>query len=43
MPEFTKEEITSILDTTGIDGSRRGESLNMEEFALLSNTFYKHK
>ena len=41
--QFTKEEITSILDTTGIDGSRRGESLNMEEFALLSNTFYKNK
>ncbi|PAE27292.1 16S rRNA (adenine(1518)-N(6)/adenine(1519)-N(6))-dimethyltransferase [Paenibacillus sp. 7884-2] len=41
--QFTKEEITSILDTTGIDGSRRGESLNMEEFALLANTFYKNK
>ncbi|MBP2078540.1 16S rRNA (adenine(1518)-N(6)/adenine(1519)-N(6))-dimethyltransferase RsmA [Oceanobacillus polygoni] len=41
--QYTKDEITAILESTGIDGSRRGESLDMEEFALLANTFYKSK
>ncbi|WP_339230750.1 16S rRNA (adenine(1518)-N(6)/adenine(1519)-N(6))-dimethyltransferase RsmA [Oceanobacillus sp. FSL K6-2867] len=41
--QHTKDEITAILDTAGIDGARRGESLDMEEFALLANTFYKNK
>ncbi|WP_449354755.1 16S rRNA (adenine(1518)-N(6)/adenine(1519)-N(6))-dimethyltransferase RsmA [Virgibacillus natechei] len=35
-----KETITELLDTVNIDGSRRGESLNIEEFASLANAFY---
>ncbi|MUK88082.1 16S rRNA (adenine(1518)-N(6)/adenine(1519)-N(6))-dimethyltransferase RsmA [Ornithinibacillus sp. L9] len=38
---YDKEEITTILDEINIDGTRRGESLTMEEFATLANTFYK--
>src|SRR5690625_19527 len=37
--QYEKEEIKQILDTTGIDGIRRGESLTMDEFAKLANTF----
>lgn len=39
--KYDKEVITEVLDRIGIDGMRRGESLTMEEFALLANTFYK--
>jgi len=35
--KYDKEEISSILATAGIDGSRRGESLSMQEFATLAN------
>ena len=34
---FTKEEIAEVLNRLGIDSNRRGETLNMDEFALLSN------
>lgn len=37
---YSKDEINQILLTTEIDGTRRGESLSIEEFALLANTFY---
>ncbi|AUJ24468.1 16S rRNA (adenine(1518)-N(6)/adenine(1519)-N(6))-dimethyltransferase RsmA [Virgibacillus dokdonensis] len=37
--KLTKEEVGLILQQSGIDGGRRGESLTMEEFALLANTF----
>ncbi|WP_121641169.1 16S rRNA (adenine(1518)-N(6)/adenine(1519)-N(6))-dimethyltransferase RsmA [Virgibacillus sp. Bac330] len=37
--KLTKEEVGLILQQIGIDGGRRGESLTMEEFALLANTF----
>lgn len=37
-----KETIQGIIEATGIDGTRRGESLTMEEFALLANTFLRH-
>lgn len=37
--KWTKEEVGLILQQIGIDGGRRGESLTMEEFALLANTF----
>ncbi len=37
--QYEKEEIKQILDTTGIDGIRRGESLTMDEFAKLANAF----
>ena len=33
---FAKDEVKSMLDRTGIDGSRRGETLSLEEFAALS-------
>jgi len=36
-----KDAITAILEEAGIDGRRRGESLNMQEFADLANAFYK--
>ncbi|CDQ37781.1 MULTISPECIES: 16S rRNA (adenine(1518)-N(6)/adenine(1519)-N(6))-dimethyltransferase RsmA [Virgibacillus] len=38
---FTKEQVTQYLEKAGIDGNRRGESLTMEEFALLANTLYR--
>lgn len=34
-----KETISSVLEEAGIDGRRRGESLNMQEFADLANAF----
>ncbi|MUV38013.1 16S rRNA (adenine(1518)-N(6)/adenine(1519)-N(6))-dimethyltransferase [Lentibacillus sp. JNUCC-1] len=34
-----KQAITDLLEEAGIDGTRRGESLSMEEFAQLTNTF----
>ncbi len=37
---LTKEEISLMLEQAGIDGGRRGESLAMEEFAILANLFY---
>lgn len=36
-----KDEVSKLLDKSGIDGSRRGESLDMEEFARLTDTFYE--
>lgn len=36
---FSKEELEDIMNEAGIDGTRRGESLSMEEFAALANTF----
>ncbi|MBF0709572.1 16S rRNA (adenine(1518)-N(6)/adenine(1519)-N(6))-dimethyltransferase RsmA [Alkalihalobacillus hwajinpoensis] len=35
-----KPMIEEVLQETGIDGTRRGETLSMEEFAALSNAFY---
>lgn len=35
-----KESIMELLDTVKIDGARRGESLDIEEFAALANVFY---
>lgn len=35
----SKEEITNILEKTGIDPKRRGETLTDEEFALIANEF----
>ncbi|MCA1024423.1 16S rRNA (adenine(1518)-N(6)/adenine(1519)-N(6))-dimethyltransferase RsmA [Halobacillus litoralis] len=36
-----KTELRTRLDEVGIDPSRRGESLSMEEFAALANRLYK--
>ncbi|CQR47491.1 Ribosomal RNA small subunit methyltransferase A [Paraliobacillus sp. PM-2] len=38
---FTKAEIEVRLKRAGIDGTRRGESLSIQEFADLANVFYK--
>ncbi|WP_226038380.1 16S rRNA (adenine(1518)-N(6)/adenine(1519)-N(6))-dimethyltransferase RsmA [Aquibacillus saliphilus] len=37
---LNKEQIESFLNDVEIDGTRRGESLTMEEFASLANVFY---
>ncbi|GAB2563941.1 16S rRNA (adenine(1518)-N(6)/adenine(1519)-N(6))-dimethyltransferase RsmA [Gracilibacillus alcaliphilus] len=37
---LTKEQIETGFQAANIDGTRRGESLNMDEFALLVNYFY---
>ncbi|RDW15296.1 16S rRNA (adenine(1518)-N(6)/adenine(1519)-N(6))-dimethyltransferase [Oceanobacillus arenosus] len=39
--QYDKEKITEILEGIGIDGGRRGESLDMEEFAALANGFWQ--
>jgi 16S rRNA (adenine1518-N6/adenine1519-N6)-dimethyltransferase len=36
-----KETLVHLLEETGIDPSRRGETLTMQEFALLSNALYE--
>ena len=33
---FTAEMVAGMLDQTGIDGGRRGETLSLDEFALLA-------
>lgn len=35
-----KAQVTQFIAESGIDGTRRGESLNIAEFAKLANTFY---
>ncbi|KDR94250.1 dimethyladenosine transferase [Peptoclostridium litorale DSM 5388] len=37
----SKEDIKRILESAGIDPVRRGETLSIDEFARLSNEFYK--
>lgn len=37
---YSKEQINKVLEEVEIDGTRRGESLTMEEFATLANAFY---
>ncbi|WP_099158907.1 16S rRNA (adenine(1518)-N(6)/adenine(1519)-N(6))-dimethyltransferase RsmA [Virgibacillus ndiopensis] len=39
--KYNKETISTILENIGIDGTRRGESLTMEEFATLANAFFR--
>lgn len=39
--EFVKSDITNILEVAEIDGGRRGESLDMAEFARVANAFYE--
>lgn len=36
-----KDAIQTVFDALGMDGTRRGESLHMEEFATLANAFYE--
>ncbi|WP_047980709.1 16S rRNA (adenine(1518)-N(6)/adenine(1519)-N(6))-dimethyltransferase RsmA [Ornithinibacillus contaminans] len=35
-----KEQINEVLESIGIDGIRRGESLTMQEFSVLANAFF---
>ncbi|MFB1051082.1 16S rRNA (adenine(1518)-N(6)/adenine(1519)-N(6))-dimethyltransferase RsmA [Paraliobacillus sp. JSM ZJ581] len=37
--DYSKEEIEVRMKRVGIDGTRRGESLSIQEFADLANTF----
>lgn len=39
----TKESIQKALDKAGIDPSRRGETLSIEEFGILSNELFHNK
>lgn len=36
---FPAERIDEVFNATGIDGRRRGETLSLSEFAILSNAF----
>lgn len=38
--KLNKEELNNLLKSINIDGSRRAESLTIEEFALLTNAIY---
>lgn len=40
--QLDRDTISFILQQAEIDDQRRGESLNMQEFARLANTFYEH-
>jgi len=42
-PKERKDELLSILESISIDPTRRGETLSMEEYALLSNELYKRR
>lgn len=37
---YEKQEIEAFLNEADIDGTRRGESLSMKEFAKLANLFF---
>ena len=37
---FDKELIRQVLPAAGIDGSRRGETLSLDEFAAIANAMY---
>ncbi|HLQ83358.1 MAG TPA: 16S rRNA (adenine(1518)-N(6)/adenine(1519)-N(6))-dimethyltransferase RsmA [Pseudogracilibacillus sp.] len=39
--ELTKTELKNILTEAGIDPQRRGESLSIQDFAILANVFSK--
>ena len=36
---YTKDDIKRALELSGIDGSRRAETLTLEEFIILSVNF----
>ena len=41
--ESVKEKITAALKEAGIDPSRRGETLSIEEFGVLSNALFEQR
>jgi 16S rRNA (adenine1518-N6/adenine1519-N6)-dimethyltransferase len=42
-PGLHKEVLLQVLDEAGIDGQRRGETLSLEEFAVLANAWEERK
>lgn len=40
--QIPKDDLRIIFEVSGIDGIRRGETLTIEEFAVLANAIYKH-
>src|SRR5699024_12763795 len=42
-PPFSKDTIQAILDKSEIEGTRRGESLSIQEFAHLANVACQFK
>ena len=38
---FSKEEVKEVMSKAGINPNRRAETLDMKEFAVLSNSIYK--
>ena len=40
---FSREEMTAMLQETGIKGERRGETLSLEEFAALSRSYARNR
>lgn len=43
LAEISEEKIKDVLACADIDGKRRGETLSIEEFGNLSNSFYRYK
>jgi len=41
--QVPKADLKLIFEASGIDGIRRGETLTIEEFAVLANAIYKHR
>jgi len=39
----TRDQLLQVLETTGIDGQRRGETLSLEEFKVLSDAVLTEK
>ena len=40
---FSREEVTAMLQETGIKGERRGETLSLDEFAALSRSYARNR
>jgi 16S rRNA (adenine1518-N6/adenine1519-N6)-dimethyltransferase len=38
--QYTREQLTSILETAGIEANRRAETLSIDEFARLADQFF---
>ena len=36
---MSKEQIVQVLEKSGIDGKRRGETLSLQEFADVANAW----
>ena len=38
---FPKEQVRDVMESAGIDPTRRGETLSLAEFAVLADAFAK--